>query len=128
MSRERRQYSKDFKLAALARFAVAENVADLAQELGIRRELLYKWDKQVAREGPEALRPAGRPRPVEMRSAEGSAERPVNDLSRARQRIAELERKVGQQQLDIDFFRAALRHFKDRGPKSGGSGGPSSTR
>jgi len=128
VSRERRQYSREFKLAALARFAVSENVEDLARELGIRRELLYKWDKQVLRGGPEALRPVGRPRPVEMPAGEAKRDGPADDLARARQRIGELERKVGQQQLDIDFFRAALRQFKDRGPKSGGSGGPSSTR
>jgi hypothetical protein len=31
------------------------------------------------------------------------------DLAMARQRISELERKIGQQQVDLDFFRQALR-------------------
>jgi hypothetical protein len=31
------------------------------------------------------------------------------DLVTARKRISELERKVGQQQVDLDFFRQALR-------------------
>jgi len=128
VSRERRQYSREFKLAALARFATAENVEDLARELGIRRELLYKWDKQVVRGGPEALRPVGRPRPVEMPPGEDKPEGAADDLARARRRISELEKKVGQQELEIDFFRGALQHFKDRGPGSGGHGGPASTR
>ena len=31
------------------------------------------------------------------------------DVDTARQRIAELERKIGQQQVDLDFFQQALR-------------------
>ena len=34
---------------------------------------------------------------------------PLSDLARARARIAELERKIGKQQMDLDFFREALR-------------------
>jgi hypothetical protein len=36
----------------------------------------------------------------------------VADLREARRKIAELERKVGRQQLDLDFFEKALRHFE----------------
>jgi hypothetical protein len=34
------------------------------------------------------------------------------ELLQARQRIADLERKVGRQQLEIDFFAEALRRVK----------------
>ena len=34
---------------------------------------------------------------------------PLTDLARAQARIAELERKIGKQQMDLDFFREALR-------------------
>jgi hypothetical protein len=34
------------------------------------------------------------------------------DLSAARRQVAELERKVGQQQLDLDFFKQALRRIE----------------
>ena len=34
-------------------------------------------------------------------------------LTKAKRRIKELEQKVGQQQLDLDFFREALRHFEE---------------
>jgi hypothetical protein len=33
----------------------------------------------------------------------------MSELERARQRIAELERKVGKQELELDFFGKALR-------------------
>ena len=44
-------------------------------------------------------------------SAEAFA--PVAELARAKARIAELERKIGRQELDLDFFRKALRLFDD---------------
>ena len=43
MSKERRQFTREFKLMALSRFTAAPNALELAKELGIRRELLYKW-------------------------------------------------------------------------------------
>ncbi len=46
----------------------------------------------------------------------------------AQAQIAALERKVGQQALDLDFFRAALRHFRATRQPSDGSGVPASTR
>ena len=43
-------------------------------------------------------------------------------------RIEELERKIGQQQLDLDFFRTALRHVGEQRLKKGGPGGRASSR
>ena len=128
MSKERRRYSREFKLAALARLEEAGHVAALAKELGVRRELLHKWRAKFSVGGALALSTTGRPRPVVTPVGEGGGDRPEDEAGRNRRRIAELERKVGQQQLDLDFFRAALRQVKDRGPGSDGSGGPASTR
>jgi hypothetical protein len=36
------------------------------------------------------------------------------ELARAQRRVADLERKIGQQQVDLDFFRRALRHVRER--------------
>jgi hypothetical protein len=41
--------------------------------------------------------------------------------------VAALERKVAQQALELDFFRAALQHFAARRPRNGGSGETGST-
>jgi transposase len=56
------------------------------------------------------------------------AEVPVAELDAARARIAELERKVGQQQVDLDFFRQALRQVKEARRPSTGPGVTGSTR
>ena len=126
MSKERRRFTREFKLAALARFEEAGDVRALARELGIRRELLYKWRSKYEAGGASALTTTGRPRAVPMPAVE--VQDGLNDADRARRRIAELERKVGQQQVELDFFREALRQVKDLSQPSGGLGGPASTR
>jgi hypothetical protein len=50
------------------------------------------------------------------------------DLTAAQRRIEELERKIGQQQLDLDFFRTALRHVRERRRMSDAPGATASTR
>jgi hypothetical protein len=86
-----------------------EDVSALSRELKVRRKLLYEWRDVFRAGGPDALHGPGRPRKgsvlVEARSAVGSSD----ELSAAKQRIGELERKVGQQALEADFFRQALR-------------------
>jgi hypothetical protein len=49
-------------------------------------------------------------------------------LAAARRQIAALERKVGQQQLELDFFRQALRHIREARRPLDGSGVTASTR
>lgn len=119
MAKERRQFSREFKLRALALMEAAANVEALAAELGIRRELLYDWRRQFQAGGAEALRNSGRPRPEAMSAEALSAER----------RVAELERKVGQQQLEIDFLEGALQRIEaSRRPIDGPGATASSPR
>src|SRR4051812_42597323 len=87
---------------AIRRMEDAGNVSALADELGLRRELLYNWRERYAAGGAEALRGSGRPRP--------SAVDP--EAMAAEQRIAALERKLGEQALLIDFFKGALRRIE----------------
>jgi hypothetical protein len=53
---------------------------------------------------------------------------PDRELDAARRRIAELERKVGQQQVDLDFFRRALRQVKGARRPSAAPGVTASTK
>lgn len=140
--RRHRQHTREFKLSALARMDTAADVQALARELDIERALLYRWQRHYLRGGAAALRNTGRPRPVliqpsepgEARQAPAMAANPAlapaaeehpgstvappvslaaHDPAAAARRIAELERKIGQQQLELDFFRAALRHVRE---------------
>lgn len=106
-----------------------ESAAALSRELQIREGQLSRWCAHFRREGSEGLRPAGRPRKVldapELEAA-ARAKR-VNDLAAACERIRELECKIGQQQVELDFFREALRHVGEARRPSDGSGVKAST-
>ena len=128
-----RVFSRAFKVAAINRMLAGESVSALARELALRRKLLYEWRDALRGGGPEALRGPGRPRKA-VAAAGGAraggaaaAPSPAMELAAARQRIAELERKVGQQQLDLDFFRQALRQVGTTRPPSNRRGAPAST-
>jgi transposase-like protein len=141
MAEERpRRFSREFKLAALRRMLAGENVSALARELGLRRKYLYQWLDRFRAGGPVALRSRGRPTKAEVLAMQPGGEAlgleevlvdgraPPDDLTKARRRIAELERKVGQQQVELDFFQQALRHVREVRQRNGGPGGTASTR
>ena len=121
---KRRVFSREFKLSAVKRVLADESVASLSRALGIPKGHLYRWCGHFRRGGAEALRPACRPR---KSFAAGDLE-PAKDVVTARKRISDLERKVGQQQLDLDFFRKALRQVGAARRPNDGSGVPRSTR
>src|SRR3984885_818856 len=101
-----------FKLAAIKRLEAGEGVLPLARELGVSRKVLHGWRKAWKLHGPAGLnrRRGPKPGPRKLRPlAEPAAKGSSGELAQARVRIAELERKVGQQALDIDFFHKALR-------------------
>jgi transposase len=127
VSKRKRRWTREFKLAAVARMETAETVTGLAAELGICRELLHKWRRAHEAGGAAALQPLGRPS-LASKPLEEPRALPPEDLAAAQRRIEALERKIGQQQLDLDFFRAALRHVRERRLKKGVPGETASTR
>ena len=106
-----REYPIALKHAAVARVAAGESIAAVARDLKLRGRLLYAWRDQVRTGGPAALREPGRPRKGATAVAVAAAGE--GELARAQRRVAELERKIGQQQVDLDFFRRALRHVRE---------------
>ena len=133
----RRIFPRSFKLLAVRRMEGGTNISQLARELKVRPHMLYAWRDKVRAHGPKGLRNPGRPgrteldRPSEEANEEAlerSTTGPPMDLASARRRIAELERKIGQQQVDLDFFRQALRQVRDARQPNGGRGGLGSMR
>jgi transposase len=121
--RKRRVYNREFKLSVVERMMAGESVAALSRELGVPASLFHKWCGHFRRGGPHALRPACRPR-----KGLGASDLEPEDLVRARKRISELERKVGQQQVELDFFQQALRRVRAARQPSDGPGVRTSTR
>jgi transposase len=128
----RRRFGRAFKLEVVQRMASGESGTALSREYGIKREILYRWRDAVRDGGEEALRDGpGRPTRVEkaaMALARGPAAR-ARDLGEARRQIAELERKVGEQQVVLDFFKQALQRIEaSRQPNNGNGATGSSPR
>jgi|BogFormECP03_OM2_1039629.scaffolds.fasta_scaffold38457_1 transposase len=140
-----RLFSREYKLAALERMLAGESVSALARELGIRPKYLYQWRDRFRTGGPSALRSRGRPTKAEALAIEAHRaglppepipnalqprfEAPPPDaLTKAQRRIADLERKVGQQQVELDFFQRALRQVRETRQASGAAGATASTR
>ena len=107
-----RTFTTDFKQGVVLRLEAGERLAAVADELKIKRKLLYDWRKAYRAMGLAGLNRKRGPKGIlAARASSEAAPAPdaSSELSRAKARIAELERKIGKQQMDIDFFREALR-------------------
>ena len=104
-----RQFPTAFKLKAIKRAEGGEGVLPVARKLGISRKLLHDWIKAWKAHGPEGLNRKRGPKPGPRKLKPLDVAEKRSALAQASARIAELERLVGRQQLDIDFFRKALR-------------------
>ena len=130
-----RVFGRAFKIGIVRRMLAGENVTALARELKFSRKDLYVWRDRFLAGGPEALRGRGRPRKAgaaDLAANEARAQPPPPDipeaeLEAARTRIAELERKIGQQQVELDFFRQALRQVRGARQPNAGAGVTGST-
>ncbi len=122
-----RVFSREFKLEILQRFLGGEGVGKLAKELKISRKVLYAWKDAYISGGAGMLRTRGRPRKAQEVGAVPEPTTARAELLQARKRIAELERLVGRQQLENDFFAKALRRLEALETEEG-NGEPRSTK
>lgn len=117
----RRRFSREFKIAAVLRVREGEPLSVVARDLDIRRRVLGEWKKRVAEQGEEFLHGMGRPK-KESRKAEPSEARSQQG------RIAELERLVGHQQMEIRFLAKALRQVEERRQQKNDAGAGASSK
>jgi transposase len=123
--KRRRVFSPRFKLGVIERMEAGESATSLSRELKIKRELLCDWRRLWRQAGSGALRRQGRPTAVEaLLRSEG----PPKSLAEAERKIAELERKVGQQALELDFFGRAVQRIEVSRQPSEGLGVTASSR
>jgi transposase-like protein len=113
---KQRVHTPEFKVSVVQRMLAGEPVARLSREVKVKREMLYRWRDAYRKQGPAGLqRPRGRPR-----------KKPAEGVPAAAARLRELERKVGQQALVIDFLQRACKRVKALRQESKGSGGTAS--
>ena len=116
----RRRFSREFKIAAVRRVNEGETIDTVARDLEVTVSLLWKWKKRVVEQGEGQLHGVGRPKG----SRTGDE---VSEASQSR-RIAELERLVGRQQMEIDFLDTALRRVEELRQNKKNDGAAASTK
>ena len=108
MGLTRRMFTKEFKLAAVRRLEQGVSIGEAARALEVVPNVLHRWRREF-RAGPGNAFPGpGKPRWVEGR-------------------IAELERKIGQQALEIDFLKQCLQRIEEQRMLQALTGNPRST-
>lgn len=122
-------FTEEQKRAAIARVLAGEAVSTVARSMGADRKRLYEWRGKYQEGGPEGLRSVGRPRKGQALSGRArSWHEAPDELTAARRQIAEQQRKIGEQEVDLDFFRRALRQLEEARRTTAGRGGAASTR
>src|ERR1019366_2907827 len=109
-----RKYDDDFRQTALERMKACEDVTGLALELGISRGQLYRFQREALGRKPEPRSEAWLKEKADERQ---------------RRRIADLERLVAQQALELAFFKGALLRIEEnRRKREQTSGKPSTSK
>ena len=126
MSKTNRTFPPEFRVQVAQRIQQGESVSRLHHELDIKRSVLYRWRDTYRKEGAAGLaRPVGCPPGVRNPATHKPGVSPEEAL---RQQIAALERKVGQQAVQLDFFKRAFKRVKESNQPSASAGATGSTR
>jgi transposase len=95
MSLSRRTFTKEFKEGAVGRLELGASVAEVARACEVNPNVLYRWRRELRKFAAKAFPGEGHRRIEESR-------------------IAELERKVGRQAMEIDFLRRCLQRVEEQ--------------
>lgn len=109
MGLSRRQFTREFKLTAVRQLEQGVPIGELARALEVNPNVLHRWRR-------------------EFRQGRGNAFPGLGKRRWPEGRIAELERKVGRQALEIDFLKACLQRIEEQRMLQALNGNPRSTR
>lgn len=109
MGLSRRQFTKEFKLAAVRRLEQGVSITEAARALEVGPNVLHRWVREFRQGTGNAFPGNGK-----QRWSEG--------------RIGELERKIGQQALEIDFLKGCLQRIEQQRMLQALTGNPQSIK
>ena len=95
MGLSRRKFTKEIKLAAIQQLERGSSAAEVARAFEINPNLLHRWRKEFRHRPGNAFPGVGKRRWDEAK-------------------VAQLERKVGQQALEIDFLKGCLQRIEEQ--------------
>lgn len=96
--KERRVFSKEFKIKAIELSKTRTNISELAFELGVAPTILYRWRREINEEGMPAFTGVGKAR----RTPE-------------QQEIHELKKKLKYAEEERDILKKAVGIFSKSG-------------
>lgn len=95
MSMSRRKFTKEFKEAAIRRLELGASLAEVARNCEVNPNVLHRWKRELRELGAQAFAGQGK-------------------KSRDEGGVADLERKVGRQAMEIDFLKRCLQHVEEQ--------------
>src|SRR5271169_4185688 len=98
------KFDESFRKTALERLKGCRYITGLAKELGISRSQLFRIQRGALGRKPE-------PKPEAWLKEKAD--------ERQRRRIADLERLVARQALELDFFQGCLAAHRGKSPEAG---------
>src|SRR5215831_13957343 len=104
----RRTFTREMKLAAVQRLEAGASIAEVARAFEVDPNVLHRWRREY-REGPANAFP-------------GLGRKRWDDTQQAK-----LERKIGQQTLEIDFLKGCLQRIEEQRRLQALTGKPRST-
>ena len=108
MDLARRVSSRDLKMAAMREIDAGRPISEVARQLELSPKLLERWRGEWRARGELAF--------------PGVGQRGAGPALSEMQRVAELERKIGQLTMENDFLKKAWRHFREHHPPAVVSG------
>lgn len=104
---KQKRYSMAFRERAVRRMKLGDNVSKLARELGVDRTCLYMWKRKMEKRRYR-------------RVADQELDWRDHRIEELEAKITRLERIIGGQSSELDFFESALRRVDEKARKSGG--------
>ena len=104
----RRTFTREMKIAAIRRLETGSSIAEVARAFEVNPNVLHRWRREF-RDGPGNAFP-------------GLGKRRWEDTEQAK-----LERKIGQQTLEIDFLKGCLQRIEEQRKLQALTGKPRST-
>ncbi len=108
MGLSRRKFTREVKLAAVQRLETGSSIAEVARAFEVNPNVLHRWRREF-QQGPGNAFP-------------GPGKRRWDETQQAK-----LERKIGQQTLEIDFLKGCLQRIEEQRMLQALNGKPLST-
>jgi len=91
----RLKFTREFKEEAVRRMGLGVSIAEVAKACEVNPNVLHRWRREIQEYGGKAFA--------------GNGQRRADESY-----VAELEREVGRQALEIDFLRRRLQHVEEQ--------------